>query len=141
MKKTLILLFTIIACNLFAQQDTVINISVNYAYEKIGTKHYYTTTTINPDSSVVIQRSIPYSTKKEVLDLAKSKIDQVDKSIEAIQDDLSKKVEYLKNLQDQAVQFATSMNNEINKVRAEILSLRTQRKLTGDSKELLKNVK
>jgi hypothetical protein len=141
MKKILILIFTVVACNLFAQQDTVINVSVSYSWERIGNKHYYVTTTVNPDSSVVIQKSAPYNTKKEVVDLAKAKIDEVDASIDVIREEIQRKQEYLQNLQEQAVQFAQSMNQEINKVRNEIIGLRTQRKLTTESKQLLKNVK
>jgi hypothetical protein len=141
MKKNLILIFTVVACNLFAQSDTIINMNITYSYEKVGSKHYYVTTTMNPDSSIVIQKSAPYNTKKEVVDFAKARIDQVDQSLESIKEDLQRKQEYLQNLQEQAVQFAQSMNQEINKVRNEIIGLRTQRKLTVDSKELLKNVK
>jgi predicted P-loop ATPase/GTPase len=141
MKQILISIFFLVACNVFAQQDTVLNVNVTYAYERFGSSHFYVTTTVNPDSSVTVQRSAPFKTKKEVVDFAKKQIEDSDKILDQIKEELQRKQEYLQNLQEQAVQFAQSMNQEINKVRNEIIGLRTQRKLAVDSKQLLKNVK
>lgn len=142
MKKTIFILILMSASiAMFAQTDSIFNLKVEYKYEKIGNGHYFTTITTNPDSSQYVTRSKPYKTKKEVTDFAQSRINQSNSLEAKIDEEIIRKQEYLKNLQEQAVQLANNLNQEINNVRQQLRTLRTERKLTKDSKTTLKEVK
>ena len=142
MKQIIFLFLLIASCNLFAQnQDSVLNIKVEYKYEKVGNFHYFVSTSTNADSSVTVNRSAPYRTKKAVLDFAQSEIDKVDSLVQNLNEEISRKDEYLKQLQEQAQLIVKNINEAMTKTRQELRTLRTQRKLTNDGKTLLKEVK
>jgi hypothetical protein len=141
MKQIIFLFLLIASCNLFAQQDSVFNLKVEYKYEKVGNFHYFVSTSTNADSSVTVNRSAPYKTKKAVVDFAQSEIDKVDSLVQNLNEEIQRKDEYLKQLNEQAVLIVKNINDAINKTRQELKTLKTQRKLTNDGKTLLKEVK
>ena len=144
MKHFIILFFLFMGFGLQAQTlDTteVVNISQSYKYEKIGNFHYFSVTTTNPDSSQTISISRPYTTKKQVLDIAQAQINASNDLIQKINEELKQKSDYFKMIQDQQVKFEEQIANEILKTRNEILNLRTNRKLIQESREGLKAVK
>jgi predicted house-cleaning noncanonical NTP pyrophosphatase (MazG superfamily) len=142
MKQIILFLLIIASCNLFAQnQDSIFNLKVEYKYEKVGNFHYFVSTSTNADSSVTVNRSAPFKTKKAVVDFAKSEIDKVDSLVQNLNEEIQRKDEYLKQLQEQAVLIVKNINEAMTKTRQELRTLRTQRKLTNDGKTLLKEVK
>lgn len=141
MKKIFLLLFVIASCNLFAQQDSVFNLNVQYKYEKIGNDHFFVSTSINADSSITVNRSAPYKNKKSVTDFAKSEIDKIDSLVLNLTEEIKRKDEYLTQLNEQAVLIVKNINDAINKTRQELKTLKTQRKLIKYGEILLKEVK
>ena len=141
MKQIIFLFLLIASCNLFAQQDSVFNLKVEYKYERIGNLHYFVSTSTNADSSITENRSAPYRTKKAVLDFAKSEIDKVDSLVQNLNEEIQRKDEYLKQLQEQAQLIVKNINDAMTKTRQELRTLRTQRKLTNEGKVLLREVK
>jgi hypothetical protein len=141
MKQIIFLFLLIASCNLFAQQDSVFNLKVEYKYERIGNLHYFVSTSTNADSSITENRSAPYRTKKAVLDFAQSEIDKVDSLVQNLNEEISRKDEYLKQLQEQAQLIVKNINDAMTKTRQELRTLRTQRKLTNEGKVLLREVK
>jgi predicted house-cleaning noncanonical NTP pyrophosphatase (MazG superfamily) len=141
MKQIIFLFLLIASCNLFGQQDSVFNLKVEYKYERIGNLHYFVSTSTNADSSITENRSAPYRTKKAVLDFAQSEIDKVDSLVQNLNEEIQRKDEYLKQLQEQAVLIVKNINEAMNKTRQELRTLRTQRKLTNEGKVLLREVK
>jgi hypothetical protein len=144
MKHLFILFFFFMGFGLSAQTlDTteVVNISQSYKYEKIGDFHYFSVTTTNPDSSKTISISRPYTTKRQVLDIAQAQINASNDLIQKINEELKQKTDYFKMIQEQQVKFEEQIANEITKTRNEIINLRTNRKLIQESKEGLKAVK
>ena len=142
MKQIIFLFLLIASCNLFAQnQDSVFNLKVEYKYEKVGNFHYFVSTSTNADSSVTVNRSAPFKTKKAVVDFAKAEIDKVDSLVLNLNQEIQEKDEYLKQLQEQAQLIVKNINEAMTKTRQELRTLRTQRKLTNDGKVLLREVK
>jgi hypothetical protein len=142
MKQIILLFLLIVSCNLLAQnQDSIFNLKVEYKYEKVGNLHYFVSTSTNADSSVTVNRSAPFKTKKAVIDFAQSEIDKVDSLVQNLNVEIKAKDEYLKQLNEQAVLIVKNINDAINKTRQELRTLRTQRKLTSDGKTSLKEVK
>ena len=142
MKQIIFLFLLIGSCNLFAQnQDSIFNLKVEYKYERVGNFHYFVSTSTNADSSVTVNRSAPFKNKKAVVDFAQSEIDKVDSLVQNLNEEISRKDEYLKQLQEQAVLIVKNINEAMTKTRQELRTLRTQRKLTNDGKTLLKEVK
>ena len=142
MKQIILFLIIFASCNLFAQnQDSIFNLKVEYKYEKVGNLHYFVSTSTNADSSVTVNRSAPFKTKKAVVDFAQSEIDKVDSLVQNLNEEIQRKDEYLKQLQEQAQLIVKNINEAMTKTRQELRTLRTQRKLTNDGKTLLKEVK
>jgi hypothetical protein len=144
MKHLFLVIFIFIGFGLSAQAlDTteVVNISQSYKYEKIGNFHYFSVTTTNPDSSQTISISRPYTTKRQVLDIAQSQINASNDLIQKINEELKQKSDYFKMIQEQEVKFKEQIQNEIMKTRNELINLRTNKKLIQESKEGLKNIK
>jgi hypothetical protein len=141
MKQIIFLFLLIASCNIFAQQDSVFNLKIEYKYERIGNLHYFVSRSTNADSSITENRSAPYRTKKAVLDFAQSEIDKVDSLVQNLNEEISRKDEYLKQLQEQAVLIVKNINEAMTKTRQELRTLRTQRKLTNEGKVLLREVK
>jgi hypothetical protein len=140
--KQIIFLFLLTSCNLFAQnQDSIFNLKVEYKYEKVGNLHYFVSTSTNADSSVTVNRSAPFKTKKAVVDFAKAEIDKVDSLVQNLNEEIQRKDEYLKQLNEQAQLIVKNINDAMTKTRQELKTLKTQRKLTRDGKTLLKEVK
>jgi hypothetical protein len=144
MRHLFLVIFIFMGFGLQAQSlDTteVVNISQSYKYEKIGNFHYFSVTTTNPDSSQTISISRPYTTKKQVLDIAQAQINASNDLIQKINEELKQKSDYFKMIQEQQVKFEEQIANEIAKTRNEIINLRTNRKLIQESREGLKAVK
>ena len=142
MKQIILFLIIFASCNLFAQnQDSIFNLKVEYKYEKVGNLHYFVSTSTNADSSITVNRSAPFRTKKAVLDFAQSEIDKVDSLVQNLNKEIQRKDEYLKQLQEQAQLIVKNINEAMTKTRQELRTLRTQRKLTKDGKVLLSEVK
>ena len=142
MKKVLLFLFIVASCNLFAQQqDSIFNLNVEYKYEKVGNAHYFVSTSMNADSSITVNRSAPYKTKKEVIDFSKAEIAKIDSLVQNLNEEIKRKDDYLKQLNEQAILIVKNINDAINKTRQELKTLKTQRKLTKDGETLLKEVK
>ena len=142
MKQIILFLIIFASCNLFAQnQDSIFNLKVEYKYEKVGNFHYFVSTSTNADSSVTVNRSAPFKNKKAVVDFAQSEIDKTDSLVQNLNEEISRKDEYLKQLQEQAQLIVKNINEAMTKTRQELRTLRTQRKLTNDGKTLLKDVK
>lgn len=142
MKQIISFLLIIVSCNLFAQnQDSIFNLKVEYKYEKVGNAHYFVSTSMNADSSITVNRSAPFKTKKAVVDFAQAELDKVDSLVQNLNLEIKTKEEYLKQLNEQAQLIVKDINDAINKTRQEIKTLKTQRKLTNDGKTLLKEVK
>ena len=142
MKQIILFLIIFVSCNLFAQnQDSIFNLKVEYKYEKVGNLHYFVSTSTNADSSVTVNRSAPFKTKKAVVDFAQSEIDKVDSLVQNLNLEIQEKEDYLKQLQEQAQLIVKNINDAMTKTRQELKTLKTQRKLTRDGKTLLKEVK
>jgi hypothetical protein len=96
---------------------------------------------MNADSSITVNRSAPYKTKKEVIDFSRAEIAKIDSLVENLNEEIKRKDEYLKQLNEQAILIVKNINEAITKTRQELKTLRTQRKLTKDGETLLKEVK
>jgi hypothetical protein len=139
-----LILFLFMGFGLSAQDlDTtqVFNINNEYKYEKIGNFHYLSIIQTNPDSSQLVNRSRPYKTKKEVMDLAKIQMENTSEVVNRINEEIKQKELYYKQILDQQMKFKSQVENEIVKTKNELISLRTNKKLIQESKEGLKNVK
>lgn len=134
MKKIIILICAItIQCNLFAQ-DTLSNVNQSYTIQKVGNLHYLVTTSVLADSSQVIERSKPFTTKKAITDMLKDERDKVDSLVNVINLEIEQRKTALDNMQEQVVRFANQVNNERGRMITELKSLRTRRKLLLESK-------
>lgn len=141
MKNTLILIFTIFTLALSAQSDTLDSkITTNYDYTLHNGKHYYVITTIHADSSETIQR-IPFARKRDVVDYAKYQAAIADSLVNVVNEQINQKLENIKNLEDQIIQYNKVLSEEFQKYRQELRALRTQRKLIAESKQKNNNVR
>ena len=119
----------------------VVNITQSYKYEKIGDLHFFSVITMNPDSSSTVSISRPYTTRRQVLDIAQAQLNAANDLIDKINVELKQKTDYYKMILEQEVKFKEQIQNEIMKTRNELINLRTNKKLIQESKEGLKNVK
>ena len=144
MKHLFLVIFIFIGFWLSAQTlDTteVVNITQSYKYEKIGDLHFFSVITMNPDSSSTVSISRPYTTRRQVLDIAQAQLNAANDLIDKINVELKQKTDYYKMILEQEVKFKEQIQNEIMKTRNELINLRTNKKLIQESKEGLKNVK
>jgi hypothetical protein len=102
--------------------------------QKVGNLHYLVTTSVLADSSQVVERSKPFTSKKAITDMLKVERDKVDSLVNAINLEIEQRKSSLDNMQDQVVRFANQVNNERARMISELKSLRTRRKLLQESK-------
>jgi gas vesicle protein len=137
MKKLFIIFLSLISITGYSQVDSLT--SVVYFYEMVGTKHYYVSTKIASDSTLTITK-MPFTTRKQVFDFVKTQIDTANAVAHKISETISQKQDYLRNINDRVKQFNESITNEIEKIKDELIGLRTERKIVIESKDKLKTI-
>jgi hypothetical protein len=138
MKQIILIIFTLLGCNLFAQDvDTLdIKIKVRYSYIHEGSKHYYVMTTTYQDSSKTIQM-IPFTSKEEMIEFANKQVNDADGIVASINRQIEDKESIIMKINNEVMQYADSVNAKINELRSEIKNLKTQRHLVIESKRQL----
>jgi hypothetical protein len=114
-----------------AQSDTVdTNVVIDYKYEKVGVKHYLTSTTINAKDSTETVTRVEKKSKKDVLDFANTESER----LKGIKDKAETELTQMINYRDQLIK-------ELAIVGDRLKDIRTKKKLANDGIDKVKAIK